>query len=412
MWPFSKKEKRSNTIGIKNSHMVFDYDSNVIVNPDKNNKVVSIYEIPAAWAAIDFLSGTLASLPLSVHNELDHKELPDDPAAKLLKRTPAPGFTSFDWRYAIWKNLFTAGCSITFIDRNKSGRLKRLHWNIDPSHIVREIRPSGKMVYIYSQPGGGRKEWAAEKVIDIAWMRSIDGLKTLSPLNCHHDTFVKAALFSQYESRFAETGGMPAFALKGRWGQTQKALEEEHKKFLTLARAIMSRGEQVVPIGRDMDIQALGVSPEQARIQESKQFIVREICRIFGIPPIYLHDLDRMTYSNAEHQALTLTKYTINRWTRQLEEQISNKMLGTGRIARHNMDDLLRGDYATRIQGHSTAIMSGQLTPNEARFMEDRSPLDHGDQLFMQSGTLPIEDAENIMPAGNPNNQQGGDDAE
>ena len=128
--------------------------------------------------------------------------------------------------------------------------------------------------------------------------------------------------------------------------------------------------DMVIPISKDMEMQPLGISPEAGQIMQTQQFVVRQIARVYGLPPVYLHDLDRMTYSNAEHQGLNLTKYTLTRWAEQLEQQINLKVLSGGRVVRHDMDGLLRGDYATRVQGHATAINSGQLTPNEARKKE------------------------------------------
>jgi hypothetical protein len=58
---------------------------------------------------------------------------------------------------------------------------------------------------------------------------------------------------------------------------------------------------------------------------------------------------------------------------------------------------LLRGDYKTRIEGNRAAIESGQLTPNEARAMEEREPIEGGDK-----GYFPI----NFGPLGQPPQQE------
>jgi hypothetical protein len=64
-----------------------------------------------------------------------------------------------------------------------------------------------------------------------------------------------------------------------------------------------------------------------------------------------------------------------------------------------NPDEFLRADLATRVKAQQTQIMSGTLTPNEARQYENREPYEGGDQFVMglagsplagiQGGTLP-----------------------
>ena len=313
---------------------------------------------------------------------------------QLLNEEPSEGFSSYDWRYAMWLNILTAGESYAFIDRGGAdGGTKRapvrLNWMFDPAQVQRK-RENHLFSYEYSDGmNSPSRTWTPGNVIDLAWMRTRDGLRSVSPYAMHRDTFNLAFAFSGYQAKFAKTGGIPPFVLKARW-DNKTAVKEGLRQFLTAIRLANKRGDLVVPIGKDMEVGPLGINPEQGKILESQQFIVRQICRIFNLPPIYLHDLDRMTFANAEHQALNLAKYTISRWANQFEKQLTLKLGGGNLVVRHDLDELLRGDYVSRIQGHSTAILSGQMTPNEARAYEDRDSMDDGDDLFMQSGTVPI----------------------
>jgi hypothetical protein len=44
------------------------------------------------------------------------------------------------------------------------------------------------------------------------------------------------------------------------------------------------------------------------------------------------------------------------------------------------VSELLRGDFATRVAGYSTALQSGWMTINEVRKIEDLRPVTDGDQ--------------------------------
>ena len=378
-----------------------------------NNFPGNIMSIPPVWAAVDFLAGTLASLPLRVH-ERESGKIVKNPTSRLLGIEPDQGFSSFDWRYSIWKSVFTRGEGFTYIERSGNGALKRLHWMFDVDNVERK-RKNNRLEYKFIENKDATvKTWPVRNVIDLAWMRSADGIDCISPYVMHHETFNLAFAFKQYQRNFASSGGVPPYVLKARW-DSKNAIKDGLRDYLSAVRLANKRGDSVVPIGKNMDIEALGANPEQGRVIETQQFIVREICRIYNIPPIYLHDIDRMTFNNAEHQALNLTKYTITRWAEQLEQQLSLKCVPPQYEVRHDLDGLLRGDYMSRIQGHSTAVFSGQLTPNEARKFEDREPLDNGDELFIQSGTQPISTIKDqiemqikSMEANNGNGNQGG----
>lgn len=387
-------------ISLKNTLQASDEVREILVNPSGFGDVLidtgddgvllsgSILQIPAVWSAVDFLSGTLAALPLNVYLEDNMLEKQTGFFADFVGKTPRRGFTSYDWRYAMWKNVFTLGRSISYIERGRSsGRPRRLYWELDPKAFT-VTRENGEVVYTYND-GTGSKRWTAADVLDIVWARGLDQLGHLSPLNTHTKTFKMAFAFEAYQQKFAETHGIPPFVLQARWN-SPNAVKEGIREFLTAVRLASKNGDLAVPIGRDMEVSALGTNPEQGKVLETQQFIVRQFCRVYGIPPIYLHDLDHMTFSNAEHQALNLMKYTLLRWATQLEGQIDLKLLPGKMTAKHDMDALLRGNYKERIEGHSIAIQSGQLTPNEARGLEGRPAETGGDELFIQSATLPI----------------------
>ena len=369
----------------------------------------TILTIPAVFRAVDFLAGTLARLPLLIQDEETKKILIDDPASIILNRRPARGLTSFDWRYAMWRKVFTDhGRAITFIER-RNGRIRRLHWDINPEHVKTVVRDDGDWEYHYQPPTKQRLVWQPENVIDIAWMRDEDGITCMSPVNQFIETMTQAFEYRRFRTKLAKTGGYMPFGAKSRWGQKSAAQTTADTLATNLRNAIDS-GHLFVPLPKETEIVQLGMTPRDTQMMESQQHIVRDVARIWGVPPIYLYDMDRVTYNNSEHQAIILANYVISRWYEQFQQQLSLKVAGSGRIVRHDLAGLLRGDYATRVTGHSTAIMSGQITPNEARAAEDRPPLEDGDTLFIQSGTVPIdmlreqmENQNNPPPQGNSN---------
>ena len=57
---------------------------------------------------------------------------------------------------------------------------------------------------------------------------------------------------------------------------------------------------------------------------------------------------------------------------------------------RFNVDGLLRGDYASRMQGYATARQNGWMSANDIRELEnlDRIPAEEGGDLYLVNGNM------------------------
>jgi hypothetical protein len=55
-----------------------------------------------------------------------------------------------------------------------------------------------------------------------------------------------------------------------------------------------------------------------------------------------------------------------------------------------NADEFMRADLSTRVRAQQAQIMSGTLTPNEARNLENREPYEGGDQFVLGIAGAPI----------------------
>ncbi len=62
----------------------------------------------------------------------------------------------------------------------------------------------------------------------------------------------------------------------------------------------------------------------------------------------------------------------------------------SGRYVELNLDGLMRGDFKSRIEGIARAIQTAQMTPNEARALENRPKHTNqaADELLIQGATV------------------------
>jgi HK97 family phage portal protein len=349
--------------------------------------------VPAVWAAVNFIPGTIAGLPLHVFDKRGSekkrvKATAAAPVVGVLHDAVNDGLTSFQWRFDMMQEVLTEGRSVTYIERDDRGR----PINLFPLHepVVRRLANGRKQ---YETEAGGRKALYDEAdVIDITFTLKRDRLQHRSPLRQCAVAIGKAVNANDYGSKIFKNGGLPAFALQGPFGSEKSAIRAADN-IAEATKEAARKGGNVLAIPLGHELKPLGSDPEKMQLVETQGFAVIEIARIYSLPPTFLQDLSRATFSNSEQQDLHLVKHTLKRWVEQIEAELNLKLFGRGsaRIAEFNMDGLLRGDYMTRMQGNAIAIQSGQLAPNEAREQDNRPRKLGGDQLLIQGATVPLD---------------------
>ena len=113
----------------------------------------SALSVPAIFAAVNFIAGTLAGLPLNLYKRSgeDRQRVTNDPLAAILHDAVNDGVSSFAWRKHKFEQALTGGRGLTFIERDGLGRVMNL-WPLDPSKVTIK-RVDGSAIYEYREPG-------------------------------------------------------------------------------------------------------------------------------------------------------------------------------------------------------------------------------------------------------------------
>jgi HK97 family phage portal protein len=132
-----------------------------------------------------------------------------------------------------------------------------------------------------------------------------------------------------------------------------------------------SNSGKVAVLEEGMKYTPISISPEQAQFLETRKFQINEIARIFRVPPHMVGDLEKSSFSNIEQQSLEFVKYTLDPWVIRWEQSIQRTLLSTEEkkkyFVKFNVEGLLRGDYASRMQGYATARQNGWMSANDIR---------------------------------------------
>ena len=346
--------------------------------------------VPAIWSAVNFLSNTLAALPLHVLDTSgDNPQRSSGPLADLLHDSPCEGWTSFKWRKYAWTQVFTGGRFVAFIEKNPAGRILNL-WPLEPDNLTVERR-GGVMRYIY-RDGGRMVVYAADEVIDLTFMLRPDQVGHRSPILSERQAIRQIIAIENYAAKFFANGGIPQLVLQGTMN-TPSGIKRASEDVWDAVRSANARRQPVLTMPLGHELKAVGIDPSKGQMIEARRFGIGQVARIYSLPPVFVQDLERATFTNSEQQDLHLVKHTIAHWARQFEDEVNLKLFGrTGRTnaARLSLDGLLRGDFTTRMTGHAQAIQNGISTPNEARALEKRPALPGGEGLLIQGATVPL----------------------
>jgi HK97 family phage portal protein len=152
---------------------------------------------------------------------------------------------------------------------------------------------------------------------------------------------------------------------------------------------------KVALLEEGMQFNALSMPLADAQFIEQRKFQVDDIARIFRIPPHMVGSMASSTNNNIEQQALEFVKHTMLPWIKRWEQEINRKLLpATQRrkyFAKFDVDDLLRGDFASRVAGYASARQWGWMSANDVREKEDMNMIEGGDVYLSPSNMVPAD---------------------
>lgn len=352
-----------------------------------------ILGLSAAWACVNLLAGTIASLPIMVYrtdgagNRVAAK---DHPLYRVLHDSPNYDQTALDFWEGGQAALELRGDMHARIVRN-AGRIVALYPIFRPS-VTRQA--SGSLRYRWTEDGKSYDE-PQENVFHI---RGFGGspLGGLSTLSYGRQVFgLSLAVNGAAQTTFAN-GVRPSLILSSEKtlgkeirDPLEKALQEKHAGAMNAGRPMLLEGG-ITP-------HQVSMTPEDAQMLESRSFSVEEICRFFEVPPHMIGHTEKSTSwgSGLEEQTLRFQKFTLRRRLKRIEQAIAKQLLTpadrvAGIVVEFNLEGLLRADTKGRSEFYQKMTQIGAMTINEVRALENLPPVPGGDVPRMQSQNIPI----------------------
>lgn len=359
----------------------------------------SAMQMTAVYACVRILSEAIAGLPLHMYRYRDDggkEKATEHNLYHLLHDEPNPEMTSFVFRETLMTHLLLWGNAYAQVIRNGKGEVLALY-PLMPSRMSVDRTKDGRIVYIYSrdqsEANAGKDSQvvlASDDVLHIPGL-GFDGLVGYSPIAMAKNAIGMSIACEEYGARFFANGASPSGVLehpgtlkdpkrvRDSWNAAYGGTSNAHKV------AVLEEGMKYVPIS---------ISPNEAQFLETRKFQIDEIARIFRVPPHMVGDLDKSSFSNIENMSREFVTYTLSPWMVRWEQSLFRMLLSADEkknfFFRFNADGLLRGDYASRMQGYSVGIQNGFMSPNDVRQLEDLDliPDELGGNKYMVNGNM------------------------
>ena len=364
-------------------------------NAGKSVSVETAMQVSAVYACVRVIAETVASLPVNVFEMTDkgsHKAL-EHPYYRLIHDEPNSEMTSFVWRETMLTHLLLWGNSYTQIIRNGRGVVIGLY-PLLPDRMEVDRDPHGKLTYTYTNTEGQMAVLKPENVLHIPGL-GFDGIIGYSPIAVERNAVGLSIAAEEYGSKFFSNGARPSGLLIH--PNTVKEPDKLRQAWYGAFGGSVN-SNKVAVLEENMKFEPLSMPNNEAQFLETRKFQIEEICRIYRVPPHLIADLEHATFSNIEHQNISFAVHTIRPWLVRIEQAMNRTLFSEqekGRFfVQFNIDGLMRGDYASRMQGYATARQNGWMSANDIRELENLNPLDdeEGGNVYMVNGNmLPIK---------------------
>jgi HK97 family phage portal protein len=222
-------------------------------------------------------------------------------------------------------------------------------------------------------------------------LRFPNQVRGVSPIDSLRQTIGTAIAIDRFLAQFYGDGATPSSVL-----ETDNNLSPESAEVLRQTwfdTHYKSRKPAVLTGG--LKWRSVTVSASDMDTINHREAIVRDIARAYRVPLHMINGTggDSQTYQNVESAGINFLRHTLLPWCRRLEDMITELLPPRQRV-RFDTNEFARADQLTRVRAQQTMIMSGTLTPNEARQIEGREPYEGGDQFILGVAGAPIAGVE------------------
>lgn len=342
---------------------------------------------PAVRTCVTFLARNIAQLGIHVFNrkgDTDRERLTDHPLAILLGQ-PNPWTTPYRFKNALVHDF-------AIFDRAHLLKVKTPEGvglvRVPPSMVT----PKGDN---WLTPDAfeitgtkGKREVSADQMV---YFRGYDpdGDLGTSPIESLRQILAEEFEGGQMRQQVLKNGARIAGYIQRpagtKWSETARERFRKEWQSQYTGDGPQAGGTPILEDG--MTFEAAAQTAKDLQYLEVRKLSREEVAAAYFIPPPMVGILDRATFSNIQEQHKMLYQDTLGPWLTMLAEEIELQLVPdlsprTPVYIEFNLREKLTGSFEERAKNMQTAVGAPWMTVNEARALDNRPPVEGGDELI------------------------------
>ena len=315
--------------------------------------------IPAVVRATNLISADIARLPVTVFDS-EMQPIADHPVAMMMNREASRWQTGYEFRRYTTSVALTHGNGIAIIRRAGDGSVAELQ-PVPADALTGETTDDGVIYRI------GNVTLAADQVVHVGcypdylnpcWFRS--------PIDAARQAMQLAADENGAHQALIKTGSMGKVAIMHPGAMSDQTVEAIRNAWSTM-HATADGASRPLILREGMKAEKISQETSGSML-ESRRFSVQEIARAFGVPPemLFQHDA-RHAMSSQSETARAYADGAIAAWVSAWESELTRKLCRPGESVRFDVTPITRGNLRDQGMSYSKLVMSGVMSPNDAR---------------------------------------------
>lgn len=331
--------------------------------------------VPAVACAVSLISETIGALPVKLYDRDTKDALTDHPAYRLVHDEANEWTSAAELRESLTTDALLHGAGHAQVIRLNDGTPYELH-RLEPGKVQFNQEPDGEPFYLVSTDSGQVRM----SYRDVLRIEAFGGT---SPVTLGREAIALALSFESHIGGIFANGGRPSGVIKA-----QKVMDVDAKKKVASSWFATHGGTKAggtAILDEGMDYTPLSMTLADTQFAENRLEQIREIARVFRVPPTMLFELSRGTWSNTEEMARQFYNITLKPWLTDWAWAYARCLLTPEERKEAYVeavtDDLLRTDTAARATAFGQYRSMGVMTANEVRAAQNLPPLPDGDEL-------------------------------
>lgn len=308
------------------------------------------------YGSVKILMETMGILPSnSIVSDKGTKKIIDHPANRLLNKKPNRYMTPQLWKETMMGYACNKGNAYAFIVRDSM---------MNPTELLMPENQGDIQPFVYEgdlfyKVSGMVDPFPASEIFHIRGL-GFDGIKGLSLISVAKSYIGGGLAAQQYSNDIFSSGGAERVAIKIPKVIDDTTEEKMKKEWARKYGKYSDDKAQVAILQAGMDVEKIGISPEDAQTIESKNLSIVDFSRYTRIPLFMLNIMDGQGYNSLEELGRSFT-FTMLPWITKFEQEANEKLFRESQKKDHGIRFEI--SRLTSMDSKSMAEFFSKLTP-------------------------------------------------